>query len=158
MRTIIERTRNIGAILMFLAVFSFSGCSPKVEEAVSQPAPAAPATPETSNENNPPPTIDAKIVVMKDPVQCMGNAWEKDWLKRNNKKPGDFPRDQEDRIITEYYTRQGVPVHRVRFKQTHENVCEACDCPRGDTVYMTINESDAPKMISLGFARQLDMD
>ncbi len=87
-----------------------------------------------------------------DPIQCLGNPWEIDWLKDND----DYPRDVhtleleqgEEDIIKEYYLKQGVSILKVESEWTHDIVCEACSCPQGYTLYLLV--SDVDKMIKLG--------
>jgi hypothetical protein len=86
-----------------------------------------------------------------DPIQCMGNPWEQEWLEEH---PGEFyPLELEDilPIIIDYYERQGITIADSRILWTHNSVCLACSCPAGYTVYFLVPKRYVPKMLDLGF-------
>ena len=113
------------------------------------------------------PKETGKTWVEIDPIQCLGNPWEVDWLKAHEEefkdKPygayGEYPRDfntlelesEEIRIIKDYYQKQGITIFDVKSEWTHEGVCDACDCPEGYTLYLLISDSDVDKMLELGY-------
>lgn len=85
-----------------------------------------------------------------DPVQCNSNPWEEEYLATN---PDDYSglKNKELDVIKEFYEAQGVKVKSVRSEQTHDYVCEACTCPRGDTVYLIAAKNDQGKLAQMGF-------
>ena len=90
--------------------------------------------------------------VATEPVQCLGNPWERDWLARYGDiqpYPG-YP-GAEERIIREYYAGIGVEVGEIVSIPKYQAVCEACSCPRGDVLYLSVREGDVDTMIRLGF-------
>jgi hypothetical protein len=97
-----------------------------------------------------------KVWVVFRPVQCMGNPWEKEWLAKNNNEGSKFPRDKEFVVLRDYFARKGVQILEIRERHyvRGEALCQTCDCPRGDTVYLKINADDAPKMVNLGYTER----
>jgi hypothetical protein len=93
-----------------------------------------------------------------EPIQCLGNPWEQDWLD-NGGDYQDYPKDPttpaleqaELEIIKDYYQRQGVEVSDGLNEPKYDNVCLACSCPEGQTLYLQVREEDIPTMLSLGY-------
>ncbi|GEM_PF-2584681 len=81
--------------------------------------------------------------VFTQPVQCSGNPWD------------NYVADlSEEQAIKLYYSNEyeieildflGIP------PAPNTVVCEACSCPRGDTVMVFIKEKDVQEMVSLGW-------
>ena len=100
-----------------------------------------------------------KTWVEIDPMQCLWNPWEKDWLKSHNDDYASYPRDfhtegfdgGEITIIKEYYKNQGIIVYDVKLELTHYSVCEACACPIGDTLYLLVSDNAIRQMLESGF-------
>ena len=92
------------------------------------------------------PNAQGRAWVEIDPIQCGGNPWEL-WQQEQGVA---YDKSEID-IIKDYYREQGTEVFEVKSKQTHEIVCEACSCPRGDTIYLLIGSQDVQKMLSLGY-------
>jgi len=118
-----------------------------------------PQTPETTLDRSGPRTW-----VAIDPVQCLTNAWEADWLAQHNDDLAGYPRDlstwpraltpEEIDIIVEYYETQGVVVFETAtFAQprTSTPVCAACICEEGHTLYLLVRARDVAEMIALGY-------
>ncbi len=96
---------------------------------------------ETWNEN----TIWVKI----EPIQCLGNDWEQDWLKNN---AGQRYRDQdEETVVRNYYEKLGVKVFEFKKEKTSEVTCASCSCPTGWTISLRVYKDDVNKMENLGF-------
>ncbi|MFH1106968.1 MAG: hypothetical protein V1787_03660 [Candidatus Micrarchaeota archaeon] len=77
-------------------------------------------------------------------VQCMGNAWEMDWLKTHD--AAQYPPKQGDaarQIIKAYYEKLGFTVYSVGFRKTADVVCLACGCSEGYSVLLTVSAADA---------------
>lgn len=92
-------------------------------------------------------------VVIK-PVQCLDNAWEKEWLETHKAEATAYPVADEKKIVTDYFVRSGIKVSEVRSKPYDGSPrCSSCDCPRGDTLYVGIDSMDAPAVKVLGFDR-----
>lgn len=102
---------------------------------------------------------EGKAWVKMDPVQCLGNAWEVDWLENNGGNYSAYPRDvikrgrelEEIGIINDYYEKQGIPISNIITVDTYDVVCEACSCPQGYTLYVQVDKSDVFGMVDLGF-------
>jgi hypothetical protein len=98
-----------------------------------------------------PPAASGRVWATTDPVQCLGNPWEVDWLKSNK----EYPRDdgQTKAIIKDYYSRQGVTVFDVQYVDSPPGtvVCLACSCPAGYTLYIQIDGNSVEKMEALGY-------
>ena len=88
-----------------------------------------------------------------DPIQCLGNPWERDWLEKHDYDYGSYPRDWklQKQIIWNYYRRLGIGVHDITAHWTMDVVCEACCCPVGYTLYIYVHDKDVQEMIALGF-------
>ncbi|MBI2675030.1 MAG: hypothetical protein HYX24_01120 [Candidatus Aenigmarchaeota archaeon] len=100
-----------------------------------------------------------RIWMETDPVQCLGNPWEIDWLKSNNMDFYSYPKSSktpelepsEIEIIKDYYKKQKITIFDIKSKQTHEIVCRACSCPEGYTLYLLVSDSDIIKMQEFGY-------
>lgn len=97
-----------------------------------------------------------KIWVEVDPVQCMENAWEIDWLQKNNNTYNNYPRghllvieNPEKEIIKKYYEKQEITILNIKSEEYSGDimVCEACSCSQGYTLYLQIPENDLQKML-----------
>ena len=102
---------------------------------------------------------DHKEWVKIDPIQCFGNPWEIDWVKNNQNDNLNYPKNlhsqdlslEEIEIIKNYYNKQGIQIHDLKIKWTYDVVCEACNCPKGYTLYLQISKEDVDKMLELGY-------
>lgn len=108
------------------------------------------------------PKAGDKTWVEIDPIQCGGNPWEIFYSEKGvafdastqlsvKPKPVERLDKSEDLIIKDYYRAKGVEIFEVRSKKTHEIVCESCSCPRGDTLYLFVGDSDLEKILALGY-------
>ena len=118
------------AFIFFVTVALFS-CSPKTTDTGS--------------------VQSVKTWLEIDPIQCMLNPWEKDWLLEHNNDYSGYSEEDESGIIKKYYQNKSIEILDIQSRKTHENVCEACDCPRGDTLYILVDQKDERKMIELGY-------
>ncbi len=92
-----------------------------------------------------------------DPIQCLGNPWEVDWI--NSHSYEEYPRDiitpelekEEIEIIKDYYANQDIVIIEIESKWTKETVCEACMCPEGYTLYILISNLNIEKLEKLGY-------
>jgi len=89
-----------------------------------------------------------------DPIQCMGNPWEEDWLQSHNGSWESYLRewDSQRMIVIDYYSRLGIRV----FEAAQEVwsgaiICEACSCPAGYTLYLQVPDGDVDSILALGF-------
>jgi hypothetical protein len=87
-----------------------------------------------------------------DPIQCLGNPWEEDWLSKQGREYGDYPignprivEKEEMEIIMDYFKGKGVTVYEVSSKPYPEDmaVCDACTCPAGYTLYLRVPEKQS---------------
>ena len=100
--------------------------------------------------------------VATEPIQCLGNAWEQDWLASHHGDYASYPRDPakpglepaEVEIIKDFYRRRGVVVFEAATKGRYEAVCAACTCPEGYTLYLEVRRQDVNAMISLGYRQE----
>ena len=98
----------------------------------------------------------AGIWVTIDPIQCLSNAWEQDWLLTHDNDYDAYPRDEEGRlhIFYEFFEAQGVTIHEVKVTIWAEVVCDACSCPTGERIHCLIDEGDLPVMREWGFREE----
>ncbi|MEE9270920.1 MAG: hypothetical protein V3V49_11745 [Candidatus Krumholzibacteria bacterium] len=108
----------------------------------------------------PDPSLDPnRVWVAIEPIQCLGNPWEQDWLKSNEDSYSAYPKDptrqgltpEEFEIIKDFYSRQGVVVFEGETRPKYDNVCLACSCPEGHTLYLWVRAGDVETMISFGY-------
>jgi hypothetical protein len=101
--------------------------------------------------------------VATDPIQCLGNPWERDWLESHDGDYRSYPRDpvtpglepQEEEIIREFYDRLGISIIEIETAQTYDQVCLACSCPQGYTLYLLVPGSNVQAMLDLGYRLEL---
>ena len=101
-----------------------------------------------------PPVIPPGVWVTIDPIQCLGNPWEQDWLRTH--KYHQYPRDERTRlrIFREYYEPQGITLYEVKASVWAEAVWAACSCPTGQRLHCRIDEDDLELMLALGITRE----
>ena len=99
---------------------------------------------------------DTKLWVAIDPIQCLGNAWEQDWLASHDNDYDAYPRDEENRlsIFREFYEQQGVAIYETKVSIILEDVCAACGCPTGERIHCLIDEAGLPAMLDWGFVEE----
>jgi len=78
---------------------------------------------------------DKKIWIEIDPIQCLENPWEKDWIENNLDE--DYPRDNalhfseiEENILKEFYKKKGITIFDIK-PETYSGdfeICESCSC------------------------------
>lgn len=89
-----------------------------------------------------------------DPIQCMENTWEHDWLANNNddyELYSSFSDDERLQIFEQYFENLGIAIYKLDQTYPYDAVCAACSCPRGDRIHCYIDESDIDQMLSFGF-------
>lgn len=77
------------------------------------------------------------VWVAIEPIQCMGNPWERDWLESHNRDYAAYPSDptkpglepEEYNIIKDFYKKQRVSVFAAETAPKYDSVCNACSCP-----------------------------
>lgn len=85
---------------------------------------------------------EGKKWVSIEPVQCRGNPWQ---------QGESYLRDQEESFIKSYYAEQDIAVFFVKSKQVTDTVCFACDCRRGDILYLLVFDKDVNKMLDMHY-------
>ena len=91
--------------------------------------------------------------VSTDPIQCLGNSWEQDWLAQHDNDFSQYPRDEAGRlrIFREFFEEQGVNIHKIEVTFPYNGTCNGCACPRGDRISSLIDEAALPIMLEWGF-------
>jgi len=99
------------------------------------------------------PRLGNKVWVAIEPIQCLGNSWEQDWLEKNDNNYSGYPRDREGEfaVIKAYFEGIGVEVHALASRPKYDIVCCACSCARGDTLYLLVNLRDVDRVEDMGF-------
>lgn len=91
------------------------------------------------------------VWVEKEPIQCLGNEWEQDYLERNNIKFEEYPTELENKILKEFYLGKGVKIYGIKKEKIEAVFCQACSCPRGDKIKVLIDKKDLKKMEGFGW-------
>ena len=131
------------AALLAVSV-SISACASKKAVATAKAEPAQVAPTETNA------TSEAVTMWMKiDPVQCQMNPWEQG---APAVQQGEDRAKREEALLRDYLEKK-VSVSMLGYmqKRTMENVCDACSCPRGDTIWIMIDEDDSAKLAPQGW-------
>jgi len=103
-----------------------------------------------------------RVWVAVEPIQCLGNPWERDWLETHAWDYSGYPKDpttpglepQEFEIIRDFYDRHGVSVFEAETAQKYDVVCAACSCPEGHTLYLLVRVGDVQQMIEFGYREE----
>ena len=97
-----------------------------------------------------------KVWVAIEPIQCLGNLWERDWLAKHDQDYSGYPRAREGElaVIKAYFEGKGISVHALASRPKYAIVCCACSCGRGDTLYLLVNARDVLWMEDMGFRRE----
>jgi hypothetical protein len=101
------------------------------------------------------------VWVFNEPIQCGGNPWELD-AQQNPERYyecmldcGDtdcgWPTLEEICRVEVFFLTQGIWLHDVRDVHTYDEVCAACACPRGDTLYALVDPYDLDRIQEFGF-------
>jgi hypothetical protein len=114
--------------------------------------------------NATPASLEKGVWVEINPIQCMGNPWEVDWLKSEQNEYTKYPLyvKAENRekltvdVITAYYKKQSITILNGKISHWNEAVCEGCDCPVGYTLYLKVNSNDQERMLKLGYKASRD--
>ena len=134
--------------------------------------PLATLTPGTADPSGPLPYQSGFVWVGTDPVQCLGNPWEQDWLQQFVPKDGGegvvtqpaYPQDDplvieapEAEIIRSYYERLSIEIRSLKSYTYEEKfgeditVCAACECAQGYSLYLQVPSDQLEQMIDLGW-------
>jgi hypothetical protein len=94
-----------------------------------------------------------KIWVSMQPVDCLGNPWEKNWLAHHKNQVTKYPRSQEIDILKGFFKKNGITILDYRTKPyvKGDPLCKTCGCPRGDTLLLMVHGVDVPKIRTFGF-------
>jgi hypothetical protein len=101
-----------------------------------------------------------------DPLQCGSNPWETNWDSVQSNLTNacqavcsqpDAPGCPVSCLVTAYYQSIGITIHsfghldfKTKFGKDIE-LCEACTCPAGYTIYVRVADEDVSRMQALGF-------
>jgi len=102
------------------------------------------------------------VWVATEPIQCLENPWERDWLESHNWDYSNYPKDPgtpglepaEFEIVQKYYAGFGVEVSDKATQSKFDAVCAACTCPEGHTLYLKVRDEDASQMLEFGFRKE----
>lgn len=89
--------------------------------------------------------------VQMDPIQCLYNPWEKGLTHEEVYEKFGPDGENEPQFIAEYYKNQGITFHEIQLAETHQMVCLACSCERGDTLYVLVDDEDLGNILELNF-------
>ena len=101
---------------------------------------------------------EKNIWVSMNPIKCLGNPWEFDWLKKNQGKYEQYPigdtkkiDENEIEIIKKFYRDEKINIFDIKSNPIEEDICTACNCPQGYKLYILISEKDVEKMTNIGW-------
>lgn len=101
---------------------------------------------------------DGETWVEIDPVGCLENPWEVDWLKFHNNDYTSYPlgslteiEPREMEVITLYYQKFDIEISEINTRRTYDIICGWCGCPEGHTMCLLVNNEDVNKMLELGY-------
>ena len=89
-----------------------------------------------------------------DPVQCLSNEWEQDWLEKNGNNFqlwSELTHEEQLEIFKAFYEDQGIMIHDMDVTYPYEEVCTACSCPRGDRLHVLVDADNLEQMLDWGF-------
>lgn len=91
-----------------------------------------------------------------DPIQCLGNSWDQDWLVQHDNDSSQYPHDEAGqlRIFGEFFEEQGVIIYQTVVTFPYNATCDGCGCPRGDRISCLIDEAGLPTMLEWGFTEE----
>lgn len=91
-------------------------------------------------------------IVFFDPIQCLGNPWEIQWLETHTYE--EYPQNEVEqlKIFTDYYQDRGVNIYDVYVENLGDIVCAACFCSNGQRIFCLIDKDDADFMLASGFS------
>lgn len=94
-----------------------------------------------------------RVWVAGEPIQCLSNVWEQDWIEKHGGDASLYPTDiaEQNKIIDAFFTQQGADVSSIARRQLDGAVCLACSCPAGYTLYLEIPEDAVELMSQYGF-------
>ena len=100
-----------------------------------------------------------KMWVSINPVKCLDNAWEQDWVNKSGLTGEEsfrgyknyLDKTGEKQIVIDYYANIGITVYNYTNEKISDVVCEACECQRGDRVSLLILYNNLSKMQKLGY-------
>ena len=102
--------------------------------------------------------FEENIWVTMNPIQCLGNPWEFDWLKKNKNQYSQYPIDipnkidtKEIEIIKKFYINKEIDIWDIKSTPINDTICTTCSCPQGYKLYVLVSKKDAKKMIKMGW-------
>jgi len=90
-----------------------------------------------------PSTCVERLTVWFDPVQCGGNPWER--------TASNEPALDQLALVRTWLESLGVTAFSIRFEQIYDATCDACQCPRGDRLFVETDEAGARVLMQFGF-------
>lgn len=93
------------------------------------------------------------------PIQCLGNAWEFEWLKKHPGQYNNYPfknpltlDPEEEIILKDFYQSKDIKIISTKSEIIKDKTdCNGCSCPQGYILSVLISENDAEKMIKNGW-------
>jgi len=142
--------RNNASITAFLLVlFLYGGPLQADSTAVSVDSTTASGNPVT------PAPIIPRVWAIVQPLQCLGNPWEQDWVAHHEKSEV-YPQRDEKQILKAFFAQNQIQILDIRVRPYDGGpLCQTCDCPRGDTLYLLVSAENAPLLKSFGYDKTL---
>lgn len=104
------------------------------------------------------------IWLEKNPIKCLGNAWEFNWLVNHPNKYNEYPSNnpnsissEEIKILKDYYKLKNINIINTKstlLKNTDTSnlkPCDLCSCPQGYTLYISTDVEGAKRLLKLGW-------
>ena len=126
-------------------------CDPNSTATDCQPPPPAcdPTTGSTDpNSGVAPVDCVQKLTVWFDPIQCTGNPWERLATGTNDQNL------DQTALVRAWLASLNVVAYSIRFELFYQTVCDACQCQRGDRLFIETDEAGARILMQYGFQIQ----
>ncbi len=85
-----------------------------------------------------------EVWVHIDPVQCLANPWEQEWLENNDYDyDAYYQKSDEEKqdVFVGYFLNFGLVIYDIFETHPYELVCGACPCPKGNRFHCLVDES-----------------
>ncbi|MCX6799964.1 MAG: hypothetical protein NT091_02350 [Candidatus Falkowbacteria bacterium] len=104
--------------------------------------------------------------VEMNPIKCLGNSWEFDWLMSHSGQYANYPKETSEKIslaeiniLKNFFKKNNIELTDVKSVALKDQanstikLCETCNCPQGYTLYAQIKKESLKNMLELGWKK-----